>query len=269
MLGIDVAGEIETVGDAVTDFEVGDEVFGEIGKGHQWKSKGSYAEYVAVSADRLMLKPDGVSHEQAAAVPTSGTIALENLRSAGGVQPGDRVVVNGAGGGVGTLVVQIATASGATVTAVDTAGKLNMLESIGADRVIDYANEDFTADGELYDVIVDIPGNRSFSDLQRIAAEGARYVLIGHDNFGVTGSRWVGSAIPRYLEFAIRAPFGRQRAGSDGPVEEDSPRKVLAELLATGQLTPVIDRTFHLSEVKEALNYLQERTTGGSVIITV
>ena len=229
--GTDVAGRVEAVGAGVTRLEPGDQVFGEIIRGHQWKNGGAYAEYVAAPAASLALKPANVSFEQAAAVPTSGLIALQGVRHEGHVEPGHRVLVNGAGGAVGSFAVQIAKAFGAEVTAVDSAEKLDMLRSIGADHVIDYTKEDFTRNGERYDVIVDIPGNRLFDDLKRSLADGGRYALIGHDSFGAKGNRFFGGTIGRILKLQLFAPFGRHKDPKTADSESAEPLAVLAELL--------------------------------------
>ena len=161
--GTDLAGVIESVGKNVTRFGPGDEVFGETLKGMQWINGGAYAEYATAPEDALALKPANVTFEQAAAVPTSALIALPSLRAGGEIQAGQRVLVNGAGGGVGAIAVQLAKAFGADVTGVDCTSKLDMVRSIGADQVIDYTQEDFTRRGERYDLIFDIPGNHSLS----------------------------------------------------------------------------------------------------------
>src|SRR5918999_5807065 len=198
--GTDVAGHVESVGKNVRQFQQGDEVFGETIKGYQWTNGGAYAEYVPVPEDSLALKPANITFEGAAAVPTSGLIALQNLPNEGRMHPTQSVLVNGAGGGVGALAVQIAKAYGADVTGVDHTTKLEMVRSIGADRVIDYTKEDFTQSGERYDLIFDIPGNHSFSACRRVLAPNGKYVLIGHDRYDGQGAgRWLGS-IPRVLK---------------------------------------------------------------------
>src|SRR5687768_8027311 len=188
--GTDVAGHVESVGRNVKQFQPGSEVFGESVKGHQWHNGGAFAEYVSVPEDALALKPANVTFEQAAAVPTSGFIAIQGIRDQGHVQAGHRVLINGAGGGVGTFAVQLAKAFGADVTGVDSSGKLDMVRSIGADQVIDYMQEDFTQSGKRYDLILDVPGNHSFSALRRALTPKGTYVLIGHDRFGDSGRRW-------------------------------------------------------------------------------
>lgn len=182
--GTDLAGRVEAVGTAATRFRPGDEVFGESAKGHQWHNAGAYAEYAAVPEDVLEPKPANLTFEQAAAVPTSGSIAYQGVRLQGRVQAGQRVLINGAGGGVGSFAVQLAKAFGAEVTGVDRGRKLDVIRSIGADHVIDHTREDFTRTGERYDVIVDIPGNRTIADCRRALTPKGAYVLIGHEGFG-------------------------------------------------------------------------------------
>ena len=250
-----MAGHVEAVGTDVKQFQPDDEVFGEIVKGHQWKNGGAYAEYVSAPEDTLTLKPANLTFEQAAAVPTSGFIALDNLGDR--VQPGQKVLINGAGGGVGTFAVQIAKAYGADVTAVDSASKQDMLRSIGADRVIDYTQEDFTQSGERYDLIVDIPGNHSLSDLRRALTRDGTYVIIGHE-IGGSGGRWIGDTLGRFLKLLMLPPFVSQRMSPRFSTARHDPLVILKELLEAGKLTPVIDRTFPLSEVSEAIRYLEE-----------
>ena len=267
--GTDVAGLVESVGKNVTQFQAGDEVFGESIRGYQWRNGGAFAEYVAVPAEVLALKPANLTYEQAAAVPTSGLIALQGIRHQGNVQPGQRVLINGAGGGVGLFALQLAKSSGAVVTGVDSTSKLDMLRSIGADHVIDYTQEDFTQGSERYDLILDIPGNHSFSKCRRALTPEGTYVLIGHDQFGETGHRLLGS-LPRFLKLVVMSPFARQlpKANFSMPVKKDS-MVVLKELIEAGKLKPVIDRTFPLSEVPNAIRYMQEGHSRGKVVITI
>lgn len=267
--GTDVAGHVDSVGKNVRRFRPGDEVFGESVKGHQWHNGGAYAEYVSVPEDALAPKPANLTFEQAAAVPTSGLVALQCLRHQGRVQPGQRVLVNGAGGGVGTFAVQLAKAYGAHVTGVDSTRKLDLVRSIGADQVIDYTREDFTQDSERYDLILDIPGNHSFSDCRRALTPRGTYVLIGHDHFGEFGRRFLGS-LPRFLKLAVMSPFVGQLPGSSFsvPIKKEA-MAALKELLESGKLRPVIDRTFRLSEVPEAIRYLAEGQAQGKVVISV
>lgn len=270
--GTDVAGRVESVGKDVGRFGVGDEVFGESVRGHQWHNGGAFAEYVSVPEEALALKPGNVTFEQAAAVPTSGLIALNNLpdeRSEGGLRPGQSILINGAGGGVGIFAVQLAKAYGATVTGVDSTGKLEMVRSIGADRIIDYTLEDFTKSGERYDLIFDIPGNHPFSECRRALTLESIYVLIGHDRFGQGAGRWVGD-VPHVLKLVVLSPFVRQlpTPNFSMPSKKDS-MAFLKELLEAGKLTLVIDRTYSLAEVPEAIRYLEEGQAQGKVVITM
>ena len=266
--GTDAAGIVESVGKDVTRFQPGDEVFGETIRGHQWTNGGAYAEYVSAPEDVLALKPANVTFEQAAAIPTSGVIALPALRGEGRIEAGQKVLVNGAGGGVGALTVQLARAFGADVTGVDTTDKLDMIRSLGAEHVIDYTQEDFTRNSERYDLIVDIPGNHSLSDCRRALTPEGTYVLIGHDNYGNGMRRWVG-LLPRMFKLMAMSPFVSQLPD----VRFSMPDKkelmaLLKELLEAGKLTPVIDRTYPLNEVPEAMRYLQGGRARGKIIIT-
>jgi NADPH:quinone reductase-like Zn-dependent oxidoreductase len=267
--GTHVAGLVESVGKNVTRFQRGDEVFGETIRGYQWTNGGAYAEYATAPEFALALKPANVTFEQAAAVPTSGLIVLLNLQGRAQVKPGQKVLINGAGGGVGTLVVQIAKAHGANVTGVDSTEKLDMLRSIGADQVIDYTREDFTQSSERYDLIVDIPGNHSLSDCRSALTSGGIYVLIGHDNYGNGMRRWVG-LLPRMLKLMAMSLFVRQLpdVGFSMPDKKES-MALLKELLESGKLKPHIDKTYPLSEVPEAIRYLQEGHAQGKVVITL
>jgi NADPH:quinone reductase-like Zn-dependent oxidoreductase len=201
-------------------------------------------------------------------VLTSGPIAVQGVRDEGRVRPGQKVLINGAGGGVGTIAVQLAKAYGADVTAVDAAGKLELLRSIGADRVIDYEQEDFTRGGDRYDVVLDIAGNHAWSDLKRTLTPKGSYVLIGHDQYGASGHRWVGS-LGRFFRLMAIAPFVRQLHPFRGAKDPGDRLAVVTELIEAGKITPVIDRTFPLSEVPEAIRYLESGRVTGKVVITV
>src|SRR5215203_7206184 len=179
-LGADLAGRVEAIGGNVTQFQVGDDVFGEL----SLNELGTFAEYVCAPEELLALKPARMTFEQAAAVPLAAFTALQGLRDKGQMQPGQRVLINGASGGVGTFAVQIAKSFGTEVTGVCSTRNLDMVRSIGADQVIDYTQEDFTQSGQRYDLIVDIPGNHSLSDCRRALTPKGTYVLIGHDHFG-------------------------------------------------------------------------------------
>ncbi len=266
--GTDLAGVVESVGAGVTGFGPGDEVFGEIVRVNQWRNAGAYAEFAAVSESLLEPKPAGVTFEEAAAVPTSALIALRRLRDEGRVQAGQTVLVNGAGGGVGVFAVQIAKALGATVTAVDSTEKLEMLRSIGAERVIDYTEDDFARSGDRWDIVFDVAGNHPWSVVKRAITEDGTYVLIGHDHFGVGGT-WFGS-LGRFAGQLVLSPFVRQLPGLRG-VKGERPEDLatVAELIDTGRVRPVVGRTFPLSEVREAIRSMSEGHTLGKIVITI
>jgi NADPH:quinone reductase-like Zn-dependent oxidoreductase len=266
--GTDLAGGVESVGTKVTRFRPGDEVFGQSLAVNLWRNGGAFAEYAAVPEARFEPKPAGLTFEQAAAVPTSGSIAMQGVRDEGRVQAGQRVLINGAGGAVGTFAVQLARAYGADVTGVDATGKLDVLGSIGADRVIDYTREDFTRTGDRYDVIIDLPGNHPWSDLRRVLTAEGTYVLIGHDQYGSAGHRWFGS-LSRFAKLLVISPFVNQLHPFRGTKDPGDRLVVLKELIEAGKLTPVIDRTFPLSEVPEAIRYLESGQAVGKVVITV
>ncbi len=267
--GTDMAGIVESLGKSVTGFQEGDEVFGETSGTHQWSHGGAFSEYVSVPHDGLALKPDNVTFEQAASVPTSGFIALQNLRGASQALPGKQILVNGAGGGVGSLALQIAKACGAHVTAVDSTGKLSMLRSLGADQVIDYTREDFTRLSVRYDFIFDVPGNRPFSVCRRALKPDGRYVPIGHENFGASGNRVFG-LFPHFFRLMFLSRFVKQLRGPGLPLpSRKDAMAVLRELLETGKITPIIDSVYPLTEVREAFRHMIEDETLGKVIISV
>lgn len=267
--GTDMAGVVESVGKNVTRFRPGDAVFGETIDAHQWTNGGAFAEYVPVRQEWLALKPDNVSFEQAASVPTSGFIALLNLRGGSLIRPGQRVLVNGAGGGVGSLALQIARAYGAHVTGVDSASKLGMLRSLGADEVIDYSEEDFTRRGVHYDFIFDVPGSHSLSACRRVLEPDGKYVLIGHEGFGASGKRLFG-LVPRFMRLIFLSFFVKQlRLGRSSIPSRQEAMTILRDLLADGRITPIIDSTYPLSETREALRHLVEDEVRGKVVIAV
>jgi NADPH:quinone reductase-like Zn-dependent oxidoreductase len=266
--GTDMAGIVESVGGSVTRFRPGDPVFGETIVTHQWVNGGAFAEYVSVHQDLLALKPDNITFEQAASVPTSGFIALLNLRGLDQLRLGQKVLINGGGGGVGALALQITKAYGAHVTAVDMTSKLGMLRSLGADEVIDYTQEDFTRRGVRYDLIFDVPGNHSFSACRRALKPDGRYVLIGHEHFGASGKRVFG-LIPYFLTLMVLSRFLRQLRGPGLPMlTKKDAIAVLMNLLEAGKITPIIDRTYHLSQVREAFRHMIEDELQGKVILT-
>jgi NADPH:quinone reductase-like Zn-dependent oxidoreductase len=254
--GYDVAGRVEAVGENVTRFQPGDEVFG--------TCRGSFAEYACARAERLVPKPANLSFEQAAAVPISGYAALQAVRDRGKVRPGQQLLIIGAGGGVGTFAVQLAKAFGAEVTGVCSTTKMELVRSIGADHVIDYTREDFADGRDRYDVILDIAGNRSLSHLRRALAPEGTLVIVG----GEGGGRWLGG-IDRQLRAHLLSPFVRQKLGTWISTERKEDLETLRELLEAGKVTPVVDRTFPLSEVHEAIRYLRDGRAHGKVVITV
>ncbi len=267
--GTDIAGIVESVGKDATQFKPGDEVFGECVRGHQWTNGGAYAEYVSAPEDALAQKPADITFEQAAAVPTSGLIALWNLCDGALVQTGGKVLINGAGGGVGAFAVQFAKAFGAEVTGVDHTGKLDMVKSIGADHVIDYTQENFTHSDERYDLIFDIPGNNSLSSCKRVLKPKGKYVLIGYDHFGNAGKLWLGS-LPRFFKLMMMSPFVKELPNLNFSMpNKKKSMLILRELLESGKITPVVDRTFPLKKVPEAICYLKEGHPKGKVVITI
>jgi NADPH:quinone reductase-like Zn-dependent oxidoreductase len=266
--GTDVAGLVESFGKSVTRFRAGDEVFGETFSKLQWRNGGAFAEYVAVPQETLALKPNGITFEQAAAVPTSGFIALSNLQSGERIQPGQSVLINGAAGGVGSIAVQLSKAFGAHVTGVDSTEKIELVRALGADHVIDYTKGDFTEGDERYDLILDVASNLSLRACKRVLKPKGIYILIGHDHFGNASGPLFGS-LPRFLGLIALSPFISQLP----TVSFSMPRKgavmaVLRELLEAGKLTPIIDRTYPLEDVPEAMRYLQGGRARGRIIIT-
>ena len=266
--GTDLAGVVESVGSAVARFGPGDEVFGKTVGANAWRNGGAYAELASAHEDRLEPKPMNLSFEQAAASPDSGTIAIQGLRDEGRLAAGQRVLINGAGGGVGSFAVQIAQAWGADVTAVDLPDKLELLTSLGADRVVDADHEDFTRLGERFDLIFDIPANRPYADVRRVLADDGTYVLIGHDAYGREGRRWIGS-LGRFAKLLVRSPFDRRLPGLRGANDPGDRLRVLRELLEAGSVTPAVDRTFPLDQVPAAIRALEEGSVRGKLVITI
>jgi len=256
VIGADLAGVVEAVGENVTRFQPGDEVFG-IGKG-------SYAEYVCAREDKLAPKPANLTFEQAAVVAISGLTALQGLRDHGRVEPGQKVLIIGASGGVGTYAVQIAKAFGAHVTGVCSTTKVEMVRSIGADHVIDYTREDFAEGEKRYDVILDIGGNSSLARLRRALTPKGTLVITG----GETDGRWLGGT-DRQLRALALSPFVGQKLGTFISTENHEDLIVLKELIESGKVTPVIDRTYPLAEAPEAIRYLEGGHAKGKVVITV
>lgn len=254
--GMDLAGTVEAVGADVTRFTPGDEVLG-IGNA-------TFAEFSSAREDKLVLKPVNLSFEQAGALATSALTALQGLRDAGGLESGQHVLVIGAGGGVGSFAVQIAKALGAEVTGVCSTSKTELVRSLGADQVIDYTQEDFAARPERYDVILDIAGNRSLSHLRRALTSRGTLVITG----GEGGGRWFGG-IDRQIRALAISPFIRHKLTAFIASENVEDLQVLSSLVESGQLTPVVDRTFPLAETPEAIRYLEAGHVRGKVVVTV
>jgi len=252
-VGTDIAGRVEAVSSNVTQFKPGDEVYGVCMAG--------YAEYGTAKENRIALKPENRSFEESAAVPIAGFTALQALRNHGHIKPGQKVLVNGAGGGVGTFAVQIAKSFGAEVTAVTNTGNLGMVRSLGADHVIDYTKEDYTKNGQRYDLIVDICASHSISDYKRIMNPTSVFVLVGMKD----------KIIRRLLPFIIRARLSRGDKKFTFFVAKSNQEDLvtLKELMEAGKMVPVIDRRYSLGETAEAVRYFEEGRTRGKIVITM
>jgi NADPH:quinone reductase-like Zn-dependent oxidoreductase len=254
-LGVDFAGTVEAAGKNVTQFKPGDAVFG--GK------FGAFAEYVISSERSLVKKPENMTFEQAASVNVAGITALQALRDKGKVQPGQKVLINGASGGVGTFAVQIAKSMGANVTGVSSTRNVDLVRSIGADQMIDYTKEDFTKSGQRYDVIVDMVGNHSLSAYRRVLNPKGIYVMVG----GPKG-RWL-APLDRIATMFVYSAFVDQEMGMMLAKPNKDDLALLRDLMQTGKVTPVIDRRYALSEVPKAIRYLEEGHARGKVVITM
>jgi NADPH:quinone reductase-like Zn-dependent oxidoreductase len=256
VLGMDLAGVVEAVGNDVTRFRPGDEVFG-IGKG-------AFAEYARALEHKLAPKPANLTLEQAAVVAVSGLPALQGLRDHGKVSPGQEVLIIGASGGVGTYAVQLAKAFGAQVTGVCTTTKVDMVRAIGADHVIDHTRADFAEGGQRYDMILDVGGNASLSRLRKALTPKGTLVIAG----GETDGRWLGGS-DRQIRALLLSPFVSQKLGTFISRENHEDMIVLKELIEAGKVTPAIDRTYPLSEVAEAMRYMEQGRARGKVVIAV
>ena len=259
-LGVDYAGTVEAVGKNVTNFKPGDEVFG--GK------TGAFAEYICVLADRaVVLKPANMTFEQAASVPVAAITALQGLRDKGKIQAGQKVLINGASGGVGTFAVQIAKSFGTEVTGVCSTRNVDLVRSIGADHVIDYTKEDFTKSDQRYDLIFDLVGNHSFSERRRVLTPNGICVMAG-----IGGAGWRDGILGRLageLNGYLRSRFTSQKFIAYIAQFNKADMSILADLMQSGKMTPVIDRTYKFSEVSRALWYLQEGHARGKVVINL
>lgn len=254
--GTDLAGTVDAAGKDVTQFEVGDAVFG--------TCEGSFAEYACAREGKVALKPAQLSFEQAAAVPSSACTALQGLRDKGEIQPGQKVLIIGAAGGVGTFAVQLAKSFGAEVTGVCSTTKTDLVRSIGADHTVDYTRDDFADGVQIYDLILDMAGNRPLSQLRRALAKQGTLVLIG----GEGGGRWLGG-IGRWLQAAMLSPMSSQKLRPLLATVRREDLQTLAGLIGAGEVTPVIDRTYALSETPEAVRYLEEGHAQGKVVVSV
>ena len=258
ILGADIAGKVEAVGRNVKQFQSGDEVFGEL---DLRDGGGSFAQYVCVSEDALELKPASMTFEEVAAVPLAAVTALQGLRDKGKIQSGQKVLVNGASGGVGTFAVQIAKSFGTEVTGVCSTRNVEMVRSIGADHVIDYTKVDFTKNGQRYDLILDAAANHSMFDHKRALSPKGIYVMVG--------SFSMAHMFAAMLLGPMISMFGSKKVSSLMAKMNKKDLAFLKDLLEAGKVVPVIDRRYPLSEVAEAIRYLEERHARGKVVITL
>jgi NADPH:quinone reductase-like Zn-dependent oxidoreductase len=258
-MGVDYSGTVEAVGKSVTQFKPGDDVFG--------ARRGALAQYVTQKeGNAIVPKPANLTFEQAASIPIAAVTALQALRDKGKVQPGQKVLINGASGGVGTFAVQIAKSFGADVTGVCSTRNLDMVRSLGADRVIDYTKEDFTKSGQLYDLILDNVGNRALLDCRRALKPTGTYVLIGGG--GPNDGSWIGP-LAGPVKALFLSPFVSQKLVMILADMNKQDLKILGDLTQSGKVTPVIDRTYPLSEASAAIRYLEEGHARGKVIVTL
>jgi NADPH:quinone reductase-like Zn-dependent oxidoreductase len=256
ILGSDIAGRVETVGRNVTQFQIGDEVFGNTAM----SGFGGFAEYVSVPEHALVLKPTNLSFEEAAAVPQAALVALQGLRDKGHIQKGQKVLIYGASGGIGTFAVQIAKAFGAEVTGVCSTRNVDIVRSIGVDYVIDYTQEDFTRNGQRYDLILAVNGYHSISEYKRALHPEGVYVMTGGSNAQMFQAMLLGPLI---------SMTGRQKMGNSTHKPNKKDLVFMKELLEAGKVVPVIDRRYPLGETAEAIRYLEEGHARGKVVITV
>ena len=258
-LGVDYAGTVEAVGKNVTKFKAGDDVFG--GK------TGAFAQYICVRPDKAVaLKPANISQEDAASVNIAAITALQALRDKGKVQPGQKVLINGASGGVGTFAVQIAKTMGAEVTGVCSGKNVELVKSLGADHVIDYTKDDFTKSGEHYDVIIDNVPNHTIAECRGVLTPQGKYVMIGGG--GPNDNRWVGP-FGRVIHALLLKPFVKQEIGMMMADANATDLTFLANLMESGKVKPVIDRTYKLSELRDAISYLEQGHARGKVVLSV
>ena len=257
ILGADVAGIVEAVGENVTQFQPGDEIYGDL----YWCGFGAFADYVTIHERSVSLKPTNLTFEEAATVPQAAFTALHALRDQGQVQPGQKVLVNGASGGVGTFAVQIAKAFGADVTGVCSTHNLEIVRSIGAGQVIDYTQEDFTQNDQCYDLIIDIAANHSLTDLKRILNPQGICVVVGF------------STLVHMIGVTLFGPWmsrnGTKKIGMLMPKEDETDLTVMKEMIEVGKVVPIIDRQYAFDDVPEAIRYLEEGHARGKVVISM
>ncbi len=251
--GVDVAGEVVTVGKAVMKFKPGDAVFG--------LGRGAFAEYACVAESKLVPKPDGLTFDEAAALPIAGLTALQGLRDKGHLQPGQSVLINGAAGGIGTFAVQIAKSMGASVTGVCSTRNIELVHSLGADRVIDYAQDDFTRDSARYDLLLDNVGNRTLSSMRRVLAPHGKCVMAG-------APKTLSGALSRIFKAWAWSPFLRQKFSFFIAKMKKHDLITLCDLFKAGKVKPSIDRRYPLSETAAAIAYVEEGHARAKVIIT-
>ena len=251
--GVDVAGHVATVGGGVTKFKPGDAVFG--------LCKGAFAEYACAREAKLVTKPETLSFDQAAAVPVAGLTALQGLRDKGHLQPGQKVLINGAAGGIGTFAVQIAKSFGANVTGVCSTRNVELVRSLGADRIIDYTREDFAQDGVRYDLILDNVGNRTLSAMRHVLGPNGKCVMAG-------APKELWAVLARLLKAFAWSPFIRQKFKFFIAKMNRDDLTTLCELIKAGKLTPEIDRRYPLDETADALAYVEEGHARAKVLIT-
>ena len=266
ILGSDIAGRVETVGRNIEQFQPGDEVFGD----SSLCGFGAFAEYVCVPENALALKPASMTYEEVATYPQAAIVALQGLREKRPIQPEQKVLINGAGGGMGTFAVQIAKSFGAEVTGVDSTRKLDMLRSIGADHVIDYTKENYTKNGQHYDLILDVQAHHSIFDYKRALNPEGIYVMVGGSRSAIFQALILGPLISRTGSKRLGINTGSKRMGIDKwkpNIKEDL--DFLKDLFEAGKVIPIIDKRYPLSEVPEAFRYLEERRALGKVIITM
>jgi len=266
ILGTDLAGIVESVGEGVGTFQEGDAVYGDAVHGMPWKHGGTFAQFALIPASELLKKPENLSFEEAAALCTSGYVALLNLLYIGNLKEAKTILINGAGGAVGTLALQIAKAYGAHVTAIDCTEKVALLASLGANRVIDYTQQDFRKESNRYDMIFDVASTLRFPDLAPFLTEKARYVYIGHEHFGKSGGRFWG-VFPRILGLMLRTPFNAHLANADFNPHCQEIMSELDRLARAGQLRPLVEKTFPLEQVQQAAAHMMDPKARGRAVL--